>query len=208
MYSQTISLVIAHLDIREVSADNTVHDTPNVGDGVLVVDLDIELFTDEAASTLTTEQVFGADGLNDVGINALQLHLDGVIGVGAIVLESVNSPGTLDLATGLLDLVNEDALDLTLVDKGGERIAGVDETRAAGPAASAADASAISLGVPKGNIVHLGGLICHDGALEAKVSQNLSRTRLNSVGAASGGRYRTVVDVLDLVAPAGHTEGQ
>jgi len=197
-----------YLDIREVSADNTVHDTPDIGNGVLVVNLDTKLFTNKATSTLTAEEVLGADSLNNVGVNALQLHLNGVIGIGAIVLEAVDGPRTLDPSASLLNLINENALDLTLVNEGGKRITSIDETRAAGPATSAADTRAITLGVPEGNIVDLSGLISHDRALQTKVAQDLCGTRLDSISTASGGRHRTVVDVLDLVAPAGHTKGQ
>lgn len=65
----------SYLDIGEVGPDNTVHDTPNVRDGVLVANLNTKLFANEAASTLTTEQVLGANGLDDVGVQTLEVNL-------------------------------------------------------------------------------------------------------------------------------------
>jgi hypothetical protein len=127
-----------------------------------VVDLDVELLTDEAACTFTTEEVLGADVLNHVGIQALEIDLDRVVGVGAIVLEANNGPRTLNLCASLLNLVQEDTLDLTLVNKGGKRVAGVNEAGATGPTASAANTGSVSLGVPESNIVDLGGLVSHD----------------------------------------------
>lgn len=199
---------LTHLDIREVSADDTIHDTPDIGDGVLVVNLDTKLLTNKATSTLAAEQVLGSYGLDNVGVNGLQLHLNGVFGIGAIVLEAVNGPRTLDLSAGFLNLINEDTLNLALVNQSGERVTSIDEAGATGPATSAADTRAIAFGVPESNIVHLGGLISHDRALQTKVAQDLGGTWLDSISTASGGWYRTVVDVLDLVAPAGHTKGQ
>jgi hypothetical protein len=46
---------LSYLDIGEVGADDTVHNTPDVGNGVLVVNLDAELLTDKAAGTLPNE---------------------------------------------------------------------------------------------------------------------------------------------------------
>lgn len=58
----------SYLDIREVGPHDSVHDTPHVGDGVLVTDLDTKLLSDQALGTLTTEQVLRADGLNHVRV--------------------------------------------------------------------------------------------------------------------------------------------
>jgi hypothetical protein len=138
-----------------------------------VVNLDIELLTDEASGTLSTEQVLGADILNHIAIQALQVDLNGVVGVGAIILETNNGPWALDLCTSLFNFIQEDTLDLTLVNEGGERIAGVNEAGATGPAASAANTGSVGLGVPESNIIDLGRFVGHDRALQTKVTQDL-----------------------------------
>lgn len=126
------------------------------------MNLDTKLLTDEAASTLATEQVLGAHILDDVGVQALQVDLNRIFGVGAIVVEANNGPWSFDLCASLLNLIQKHTLDLSLVNKGGERVTGVNESGAAGPAAGAADTRAVALGVPEGNVVHLGGLVSHD----------------------------------------------
>lgn len=196
----------SHLDIREVGPDNAVHDTPDVRDGVLVANLNTKLFANEAASTLTTEQVLGANGLDNVGVQALQVNLHRVRLVEAIVLESSDRPRPLDGGAGLLDLVEEHGLDLALVDKGGKRVSRVDEARAAGPVASPLNTLSIGARVPERDIVHLGGVVGHDVALQPQVAQDFGGSWLNAIGATSGGRHGTVVDVLHLVAPAGHAK--
>lgn len=138
-----------------------------------MVDLDTELFTDKATGTLTAEEVLGADGLDHIGVDALQLDLNGVVGIGTVVVEAVDGPWALNAGSGLLDLVNEDALDLTLVDQGGEGIAGVNEAGAARPATGAVNTSAVTVGVPEGNVIDLGRLVGHDRALQAQVAQDL-----------------------------------
>lgn len=172
------------------------------------MDLDAQLLSNKAAGTFTTEKVLAADGLDHIGVDALQLDLDGVGLVQAVVLEANNGPGSIDGGTSLLDLVKEDALDLTLVDEGGERVSGVDEARAAGPASSAVDSLVTGEGIPESDIVDLGGLIGHNLALQAQVAEDLSRAGLDSVGAASGGGYGSVIDVLNLVAPTRHAQRQ
>lgn len=137
-----------------------------------MVNLNFKLLTNKAASTLTTEEVLGAHVLDHVGVQRLQADFDRVVDVGTVVLEADDGPRTLNLDTGLGNLVKEDALDLTLVDQGGEGVASVDEAGAARPAASAADTRAITLGVPESDVVDLGRLEGHDSALQAQVAQN------------------------------------
>lgn len=167
-----------------------------------MVDLDTKLLTNEAAGTLATEQVLGAYILDDVGIQALQVDLNRVLSIRAIVLESNDGPWPLDSCAGLLNFIQEHALDLALVNQGGERVAGVNETGATRPAASAADARAVTLGIPESNVIDLGRLVSHDRALQPKVAQDLGRSRLDTVGATSSGRHWAVVDVLHLVTPS------
>jgi hypothetical protein len=57
-----------YLNIGEVGPDDTVHDTPDVRDRILVVDLDTELFPNKTAGTFATEQVLGANSLDNVRV--------------------------------------------------------------------------------------------------------------------------------------------
>lgn len=49
-----------HFDIRKVCAYHAIHDTPYVGDGVLVMNGYIELIADKGFGTLAAEEVFGS----------------------------------------------------------------------------------------------------------------------------------------------------
>ncbi len=192
-----------HLDIGEVGLDNAVHDTPHVGNGVLVLDANLELVADEGARTLAAEQVLGLDGLLALAIDVLEVNGDGVLGVGLLVRgEALDGPGALDLDAVLLEVANEDALDQTLVEEGGEGVASVDEARARGPGAGAGDAGAAVLGgVPESDLVDTGGLVGHDGGLEPHVPEQVEGAGLDAIGTAGGGGLGAVVNVLDLVAP-------
>lgn len=167
-----------------------------------------KLFANKAASTLTAEQVLSAHRLHHVGIQTLELHLNGVGRIVAVILESCDRPRPLDSRASLLDLLQKDALDLTLVQESGEWISGVDEPGTTGPAAGATDTLLIGQRIPESHIVHLGGLVGHHLALQAQVTQDFNRSRLNTVRATSGRGHGPVVDVLDLVAPTGHTKRQ
>ena len=167
-----------------------------------MVDLDTQFLPDETAGPLTTEEVLGADRLGDVGVDAFQLHLDRVGRIGAIILEVDDGPGTLDSGAGLLDLVQKDALNLALVYQGREGVPRIDEARAARPASRAMDPLFPREGVPKGDIVHLGGVVGHNLTLQAQVAQDFRRPRLDPIGATRGRRHRTVIDMLHLVPPS------
>lgn len=165
--------VHSYLNIREVCSHDAVHDTPDIRDGILMVDLDAELFSDKTASALTTEEVLGTNSLNDVCIDALERHLDGIVLVRAIVLEPDDRPGPLNSRASLLDFVNKDSLDLALVDEGSERVSCVDEPRAARPASGAVDTLAFGKRIPESDIVHLSWLVSHDLTLQAQVPKYL-----------------------------------
>jgi hypothetical protein len=137
------------------------------------MDLDAELLSDKAASALATEEVLGANGLDDVCINALERHLDGIVLVHAIVLERNDSPRSLNSCASLLNLVNENSLNLALVDEGGERVSCVNESRAAGPASGAIDTLAFGKRIPESDIVHLSWLVSHNLTLQTQVPENL-----------------------------------
>lgn len=200
--------VYSYLHVREVRPDYTIHNTPHVGNGVLVVNLDTKLVSDQALGTLTTEKILCADGLNQVCIQGLQRDLDWIGWVRTIVLEARDCPGTLDSRSSFLNLLQEDSLDFALMHKSGKWVSGVDESGATGPAASPMDTFSVGEGVPESYIIHLGGLVCHDLAFETQVPKNLGRARLNTVCATSGGGDRAVVNMLDLVTPSRHAKGQ
>lgn len=198
-----------HLDIGEVGLDNTVHDTPHEGDGVLVLDANLELVTDEGAGTLTTEKVLGADGLLGSAVKVSELDLDGVLRVGLLIRgEAGDGPGALDLGAVLLEVGNEDALDHALVEQGGEGVTGINEFGARGPGAGTDDALALGRRVPESDLVDTSGLVGHDAGLETHVAEEIERARLNAIGTARLGGLRPVVDVLDLVTPSGQASGQ
>lgn len=166
------------------------------------MNLDPKLLSDKTPGSFTAEEVLRADRLDDVGIKALQLHFNGVCLVQAIILEFGNSPGSLNSGTSLLDLVQKYPLDLSLVNKGCERISGINETWATRPAASAMNTLIPGERIPECDIVDLSGLVGHDLALQAEVTENLSGTRLDTIGATCGSGNWAVVDVLNFVTPS------
>lgn len=172
------------------------------------MDLDSKLLPNKTASTLTTEEVLGTDVLDHIGVQRLELHLNGVGLVRTIVLETEDCPRTLDGRSSLLDFLQESTLDLALVDKSREGVPGVDETGATGPAAGAVDTLLVGQRIPEGDIVDLGGVIGHNLALNAQVAKDFNRPGLNTVGATSSGRHGAVVDVLNLVSPSRHAKRQ
>lgn len=208
MHFQKTKIYATYLDIREVGAHDAIHHTPDVRDRVLVADGNPKLFANKAASPLPTEQVLGAHGFDHVGVQTLKLHLSGVGRVVAVILESRDRPRTLDSRASFLDLVQKDTLDLPLVQQGGEGISGVDESRTAGPAARASDTLLIGQRIPESHIVHLGRVVRHHLAFQTQIAQDFNRSRLDTVCATCGCRHRPVVDMLDLVAPTGHTKRQ
>lgn len=88
------------------------------------------------------------------------------------------------------------------MEQGGEGISGVDEVRAAGPSACPNDAVVRLGGAPKGYLVDTCWLVRHDFGLEPHVAHEIQGARLDAIGTASAGGLRSVVDVLDAVAPA------
>ena len=91
-----------HLDVREVGSDNTVHNTPNMGYGVLVSYLNLELLPHKAPRAFATEEIFGLHSLSHITVEVLQLHLDGIIRVGIIRFEASDRPRSLNMVTVLL----------------------------------------------------------------------------------------------------------
>lgn len=173
-----------------------------------MTDADSKLFPNKTASTLTTEKILGAHCLDHISVQTFKLHLNRVGLVAAVVLKPGNRPRALDRRPGLFDLLQKNPLDFTLVQKSGERVSGVDETRATGPAASALNTLFIRQWIPEGHVVHLGWLVGHHLALQAQVAQNFRGSGLNAVRATSGRGHGAIVNMLDLVAPAGHTKRQ
>lgn len=131
--------------------------------GVLVLDADTELFPHKGAGSLAAKEVLGADRLARAAIHMLQLHLHGIIWVlGLVGGEALDGPRPLDFDAVLREIVEEDALDVALVEEGGEGVPGVDEARAACPGAGPLDTAAVIRRVPKGNFVDTGGLVGHE----------------------------------------------
>jgi len=69
-----------------------------------VVDLDSKLFPNKTASTLTAEEVLGTNVLDHVGVQRLELYLNGVGLVCTVVLKTGNCPRALDNRSSLLNL--------------------------------------------------------------------------------------------------------
>lgn len=57
-----------HPNVWEICAHDTVHNGPDMCNGVFVLDLDTELFSDEATSTFAAEEILGADSLSHVAV--------------------------------------------------------------------------------------------------------------------------------------------
>ena len=91
--------------------------------------------------------------------------------------------------------------------KGGERIPGIEEARTTSPCPCAYNFPSWGW-IPKGNLKDSGRIISHDFSFQAKVLQDLQRSRLDAIRSARGSRYRPVVDVPDAVPPSCETYGE
>lgn len=164
----------------------------------------------ERLRPFATEQVLGAHGFPSRAIDVLHVDLDGVVRIGLLVgPEVLDGPRPLDRDAVLLQVRDEDPLDEALVQERGERVPGVDEGRAARPGPRPHDALAfvvVVVGrVPEGHLEDPRGLVRHDGRFQPHVAQQVQRPRLDPVRATCRRRLRSVVDVLDLVAPSRKT---
>jgi hypothetical protein len=192
-----------HLDIGEVGLNDAVHDAPYVGDGVLMLNPNLELVADEGSSALPTKQVLGFDRLFEGAVDVFQLNTYGIIRVLLLIgSEPLDGPGPLNLDAVFLEVANEDTLNMALVKESGKGVPGINETRAAGPGAGSDDALAVLGGIPEGDFVDTGRLVSHDGRFEPHIPEQIERARLDAVGPASGRRLGPVVNVLDLVTPS------
>lgn len=124
---------ILYLDIREVRPDDTIHNTPNVCNGVLVDHFDAQLISDKAPCAFSTEQVFGADSFCRFSVHMCEIDLNRIGRVLAIVLETGNCPWSLDVVASLLNVLDKHTLDQALVEQCGEGISGINEFRATRP---------------------------------------------------------------------------
>lgn len=166
-----------------------------------MVNGDAQLLPHEGPGALAAKEVLGPNFFCGSAIHMGKLDVDRVLGVLALVRSEVRDrPGALDLDTVLLEVRDEDPLDKALMQESREGVAGVDEAGAARPGACARDA--LADGVPESHLVHAGGLVLHDVALQAHVAEEVQGPGLDAIGTASGGGFGAVVDVLDLVAPA------
>lgn len=173
-----------------------------------MVDLNAKLLPDKASRTFTTEQVLGPHRFDDVRVEILELYLNRICLVFTVILEANNGPGSKDGRPGLLHLIQEHSFDLSLVHECRKGVSRVDEARAAGPATSAVDTFSTGLRIPEGDIIDLCRLVCHQLAFQTEVSEDLDGTRLDAICATRRRRYRTIVNVLDLIAPSGQAQRQ
>lgn len=197
-----------YLHVWEICSHNTIHDTPHMLDGVFVMDLNTKLLPNGTPGSLCSKQIFGAHDLLHVRIHVLDSDLHWIFRILPIVLERGNDVGTLHHGASLCDLVQEHLLDFTLVDERGERIPRVDERGANGPIACPVDTLPSGQGIPESDIVDQSRIVGHQRALQAKVSQDLDRPGLDSIGTSRFRRYVTVIDVLHFVSPSRQAERQ
>lgn len=189
-----------YLDVREVGPYNTIHDTPDVCNRILVDDFDSELFTDKTPCSLSTEEVFGPYNLGLLGFRLLERDLDGVFRVLDVVLETSDRPWPLNSASIGLDILDEDTLDHPLVQESCEWVSGIDELRATGPCASTLNT--LGRRIPEGDLIDLGRLVSHDAWLQSHVLEEFQGPRLYAVCSASRRGLGAIVDMLDLVSPS------
>lgn len=194
---------LAHLDIREISLDNSIHNTPNMSYWVFVLDPYLQLLTDKRSRSFSTKQVLGSHGFSRSAINVLQFDLDGVVGIRLLInVEALDGPRSLYLRSVLLEVGNEDALYETLVQESSKRVSRINEAGTASPCACPGDAFAILRRVPEGHFEDPCRLVCHDGGLESHVPEQVQRTRLDAIGATCWRWLCPIVDVFNLVAPS------
>lgn len=192
----------SYLDVREIGLDNAIHDTPYVGYWVLVCDSYLQLIPDKGPCTFTTKQILGPHTLTHRAVHMLELDLHGILRVGLFVdAEPLDCPRPLHMRVVLLQVCDEDALNETLVQKGGEGVSRIDETGAARPSPCPSDTLSIPRGVPKCYFVHPCWLLRHYRGLEPHIPEQVQRTRLDTIGTTCWCWFCSIVDVLDLIAP-------
>lgn len=151
----------SYLNIWEISDYNTIHDPPNMRNGVFMLDPYPQLLSDETLGTFPTKQILCPHRLPDVGVEILQIHLHGVVHIVSIVMEADNRPRPFHRGAVLLDLIQKHLLDPTLVNQGGKGVSCIDEARAAGPVSRAAYPLPVGQGIPERNVVDASRLVGH-----------------------------------------------
>ena len=99
-----------HFDVWEIGSDNSVHDTPDMGDGVFVGYANAEFLSHEASCAFTAEKVLGFNGLNNIAVKALQSDLDWIVRILSIILEIMYCPRSVYFCTMLLNVFDEYSL--------------------------------------------------------------------------------------------------
>lgn len=107
--------MLSYFDIRKVCPHNTVHYTPHVCNGVLVLYRNVQLRSDETPRTLATEEIFGPHCFFLLGVYVLQIHLNRIYGIRSVILEAGNSPWSLQFGPILGHLADKHPLDQALV---------------------------------------------------------------------------------------------
>lgn len=193
----------SYLDVWEIRLDNPVHDTPDMRYRIFVGDADLELVSHEGFPALSAEEVLCPDRFPRRTVDMFQLDLDGVLRVGRLIdTEALDGPGSLYLGTVFLHVGDENALDETLVQEGGEGVPGIDEAGAACPRAGPGDALAVPWGVPEGDLVDSCRLVGHDVGFETHVPEQIQRPGLDAICATRRGGLGSVVNMFDLVPPS------
>lgn len=172
-------------------------------------DTNFQLISDHRSCSLSTEQVLCANSLRCSSINVFQINLNWVCRIRLrISFESSDGPRSIDHLSVLLEICNENALNHSLVKKGGERVSRIDKARARSPCARPVDSVLCCCWVPECDLVDLRWLMRHDGWLQTHVLQQVKGAWLDAICATSFRWLRSVVDVLDLITPSCQAGGQ
>ena len=147
-----------YLDIRKIRLHNPIHHTPNIRNGILVLNPNIQLIPHKRPRTLPTKEILGTNRLSIIPIYVLQVHSDGVLAL-ALILKPGNRPRPLHFNAILGQVIEKHALNVALVQQRREGIPRIDELGTASPCACAGDARARLTGVPEGDFVDAGGLV-------------------------------------------------
>jgi len=157
-----------YLDVREVRPDNSIHDTPNMRNRILVDHLDTQLIPDKTPRSLSAKQVLCAYSLLMGAIDMRQVDLNRIGLILAIVLEALDRPGSLDLTTILLNIPNKRPLDHTLMEKRSKRIPRIDELWTTSP--STCPVNTLLRWIPKSHLINLCRFVFHNLALKTHIA--------------------------------------
>ena len=144
-----------YLDVRKVCSDYTIHHSPYMRDGILVMNLDAELLSYEGFGAFPTEEIFCSDCFLCFVVDMGKVDLHWIDGVTAIFLEAGDSPWSLNVDGILTQVLDEDPLDQTLMQQSRKRVSRINETWTARPGPRPSDTPPFCCRIPERNLIHL-----------------------------------------------------